>query len=163
MTAMTPRDAALLKEREDDFDNFYTALIPTLVEFMGRMGIEPSREVLKSAVQFAPHLDSALSSITWQSDQERNWLLLRVGQFVGEYFVQKYQGCWYVNTIPDSRYFARYVVGRFARLGSTLPMLDPFQVAQAFVDSPPPRSLRTLLDSVDVELIGSRTPPPLNG
>ena len=30
-------------------------------------------------------------------------------------------------------------------------MLDPFQVAQAFVDSPLPGSLQTLLDAVDVE------------
>ncbi len=149
---MTPEDNELLKKRIDGFDEFYEALIPSLVEFVELMGIQPAHEVLRNAVSFAPLLDKALESMAFADHQERNWLLLRVGQFIGEYFVQKYSGCWYVNQIPDSRYFGRYVVGQFASLGNMAPMLDPFQVAQCFVDRSVPRALVSILNDVDAEL-----------
>ncbi|MFZ6875764.1 hypothetical protein ACO0LF_27160 [Undibacterium sp. Di27W] len=150
---MKPEDIELLNKRKDGLDEFYEGLIPTLVEFVGLMGIQPAHEVLKNAGMFANYLDSALQNMVIADNDDRTWLMLRVGQFIGEYFVQKYSGCWYVNDIENSRYFARYVVGKFASLKNMNPMLDPFQIAQTFVDSPAPRKLEDLLNEVDAELL----------
>jgi hypothetical protein len=144
--------ATLLQKRKGEFEDFYKGLIPALVEFVGRLGVQPSHEVLNQAVGFAPHLESALKDLKVEDEQDRIWLLTRIGYFVGEYFAQKHGGCWYVNEIEGSRYFARYVVGRFARLKNPASMLDPFEVARVFVDTPPPRHLQGLLSEVDGEL-----------
>lgn len=149
---MTPDELILLENRKAGFQDFYKALILTLVEFVGAMGIQPAHEVLKNAVNFAPYLDRALQNMVVANEKERAWLLFRVGQFIGEYFAQKYSGCWYVNEIASSRYFGRYVVGQFASLKSMAPMLDPFQVAQAYVDAPLPRHMEALLKEVDEAL-----------
>lgn len=149
---MVSEENSLLEKRKAGFDEFYQALIPSLVEFVEKMGISSAHEVLKHAAQFAPNLDHALQDVAVADDQDRSWLLLRMGYFIGEYFAQKYGGCWYVNEIHGSRYFARYVVGQFSRLGNAALMLDPFQIAQSYVESRAPRQLEKLLAEVDAEL-----------
>jgi hypothetical protein len=149
---MHSNDALVLEKRKSEFDDFYKGLIPALVEFVDRMGIRPAHEVLNHAVQYAPHLASALRDMTVDDEQDRIWLLTRMGYFIGEYFAQKYGGCWYVNDIAGSRYFARFVVGQFARLGKPGVMLDPFEVAQAYVDTKAPRQLDMLLSEVETQL-----------
>ncbi|WP_175773480.1 hypothetical protein [Paraburkholderia phenazinium] len=141
-----------LESRKAGFEQFYKELMPVLVDFVGKMGISPAHEVLRHAGQFVPLLSNALQSVPVENAEDRLWLLVRMSYFIGEYFAQKYGGCWYVNECPDSRYFGRYVVGRFAGLDTDLPMLDPSQVAQAYVDEPVPRDLEKLLAAVDAEL-----------
>lgn len=155
---MTSEESRLLEKRRIGFDDFYKELIPALVEFVGRMGISPAHEVLKNAVLFAPDLDLALQNLEVTDEQDKVWLLTRMGYFVGEYFAQKYAGCWYLNEIAGSRYFGRYVVGQFDKLSSPTLTVDPFQVAQAYVEATPPRRLQGLLAEVDVAL-GSALPP----
>jgi hypothetical protein len=149
---MTPEEMLLLEKRKAGLDQFYQELMPVLVDFVGKLGINPAHGVLEHAGQFAPLLDQALQSMAVAGEQDRAWLLTRMGYFVGEYFVQKYGGCWYVNEIQGSRYFGRYVVGRFARLNNSIPMLDPFPIAQDYVDAPVPRHLVKTLAEVEAEL-----------
>jgi hypothetical protein len=144
--------AALIQKRKGEFEDFYKGLIPALVEFVDRLGVQPAHEVLNQPVAFAPHLEKALKDIKAEGDEDRIWLLTRVGYFVGEYFAEKYGGSWYVNEIEGSQSVGRYVVGRFAALKNLGSMLDPFEVAKVFVDTPPPRDLQQLLSEVDVEL-----------
>ncbi|MGN8064571.1 hypothetical protein ACTJK4_23180 [Ralstonia sp. 22111] len=150
---MTSEEMLLLEKRRAGFQQFYQELMPVLVDFAEKLGISPAHEILRHADQFVPYLDKALQSMAVADAQDRSWLLTRMGYFIGEYFVQKYGGCWYVNDIQGSRYFGRYVVGRFARLNSSTPMLDPFLVAQDYVDAPVPRYLEKCLTEVDVELV----------
>ena len=103
------------------------------------------REVLRAAVQFVPPLDRALQDVGVASAEDRTWLLTHVGYFIGEYFVQKYGGCWSVSEAQDSKFFARCVVGQFAKLG-TAAVFDPFDVAKDYVDAPAPRHLEQLLN-----------------
>jgi hypothetical protein len=152
---MKPEEISLLEKRKAGFDQFYNELVPTLVEFVGQMGINPAHEVLRSAAQFVQPMNSALQSMVVADEQDRMWLLTRLGYFLGEYFSQKYGGCWYVNEIPNSRYFARYVVGKFTNLPNPELMLDPFQIAQTYVISEIPRQLTKLLVEVDAELSGA--------
>jgi len=141
-----------VEKRKGEFEAFYNGLIPSLVEFVDRLGIKPAHEVLNHAIQFAPHLNAALRELRIENEQDRIWLLTRVGYFVGEYFAQKHGGCWYVNDLEGSRYFGRYVVGRFTSFQKATLMLDPFELANRYVDSPPPRHLEQLLEEVDAEL-----------
>ncbi|MGE8453063.1 MAG: hypothetical protein ACN6OP_21085 [Pseudomonadales bacterium] len=143
----------MLEKRKSEFDLFYKELIPALVEFVGRLGIQPAHGVLNHAVQYAPYLTSALRDMTVDDEQDRTWFLTRMGYFIGEYFAQKYGGCWYVNDAEGSRYFARFVVGRFARIGKPDVMIDPFEIAQAYVDVKAPRQLDALLSEVEAHLI----------
>ncbi|KAF0813616.1 hypothetical protein IGB42_01967 [Andreprevotia sp. IGB-42] len=155
---MTPEEAELVRKRKSGFDEFYRALVPALVDFIGRMGVNPAHEVLKHADQFSLCLDDALQSMAVADDQDRAWLLTHIGYFIGEYFVQKYSGCWYVNEISGSRYLGRYVVGQFAALENAKLMLDPFEIAQTYVDETIPRQLERLLKEVDAELVGGVSP-----
>ena len=150
---MTSEEKLLLEKRNAGFQQFYQELMPVLVDFIENLGIKPAHEVLKHAGQFVPHLDQALQAMAVADEQDRIWLLTRMAYFIGEYFVQRYGGCWYVNEIQGSRYFGRYVVGRFARLDSAIPMLDPFLVAQDYVNTPIPRHLEKLLAKVDADLV----------
>jgi hypothetical protein len=135
---------------------YYKGLIPALVEFVGNLGIRPAHEVLRQATQYAPRLDQALLNMTVADPRDRIWLLTRMGYFIGKYFLQKYSGSWFVDEIPGSRYFGRYVVGRYARIKAIGTMLDPFQIAQTYVDTPAPRHLESLLNAVDAELVATR-------
>jgi hypothetical protein len=61
-------------------------------------------------------------------------------------------GAWFLNESPESRYFLDYVVGRFPGLQNANALVNPFEVAHAFVSSSPPRDLAGLVDQVEGEL-----------
>lgn len=153
---MTTEDMLLLQKRKSEFTGFYEELLPALVDFMGRIGIQPSHEVLKHAVQFEPYVSQATAHLVIDSEDDRTWLVARMGYFIGEYFVPKYSGCWYVNEIPGSRYFARFIVGKFNIQSQRALMLDPFEVASAYISEPAPRGLGKLLAEVERELFELR-------
>ncbi len=145
-------EMTLLEKRKAGFDMFYRELVPALVDFVAKMGINPAHEVLKNAVQFAPYLDRALQGMAMANKQNELWLLTRLGYFIGEYYVQKYGGCWYLNEVQGSRYFGRYVVGKFTSLNNPALMLDPFQVSREYTEQQTPRKLEQLLTEVDTEI-----------
>ena len=123
---------AVLEQRQAELEDFYKGLLPALVDFVDRLGIRPAHEVLNHAQQFAPHVETALRDLPLADEDDRAWLLTRVAYFVGEFFVQKHQGCWYVNDVNDvkgSRYFAKYVVGRFPRAPNSGTMTQPASAA----------------------------------
>ncbi|MYM27194.1 hypothetical protein GTP58_02525 [Duganella sp. CY15W] len=96
---MTSEESLLLKNRQNEFSAFYADLLPSLVDFIGRIGIQPAHEVLKTAVQFKALVSQATESFSIDSEEDRIWLVTRLGYYIGEYFVQKHSGCWYVNEI----------------------------------------------------------------
>jgi len=153
---MTAEEARLINRRKADFGKFYSELLPALVDFVEKMGITPAHEVLKQANQYVPYLERALQNMAVGDEADRVWLVTRLGFFVGEYFVQKYGGCWYVNDISGSTYCGRYVVGQFSTLNNSALMLDPFEIAQAYVNEPMPRTLARLLEEVDSELASAK-------
>jgi hypothetical protein len=149
---LTPDETRVLQKRKDGFEEFYEQMMPTLVDFMKRLELEPSHEVLLQAEVFLPKLSQTLEPMKVEGPEDRIWLITRLGYFVGEYCVQKYSGCWFVNDIVDSSYFGRYVVGQFARLKNQNAMVDPFLVAQEYVDTRH-APLIQLVQEVDSELI----------
>ncbi len=142
----------LLKKRNDGFDDFYDSMLSGLVEFVDVLGISPPHEVLKHAVQFVPLVAQATHQMPVESGDHKVWFVTRMTYFVGEVFVQKFGGCWFVNDAPESRYFARYVVGQFKRDAKSSAMIDPYEIALAYVDGALPRDLEALLGEVEVAL-----------
>lgn len=85
----------------------------------------------------------------------RAWIVARMGYLIGEWLVQRFGGCWFVNDIPDSRYFARYGAGRFARIRNQNATVDPMAVADAYVSEPPGRSLTATLRKLEANLLAA--------
>ena len=139
--------------RQAKFGDFYEGVLSALVDFVERLEIRPAHDVLNHAYEFLPLIDAALSVLEVQSDDDRIWLIERLGYFIGEYFVQRHGGSWYVEDRASSRFYSRYVVGRFSALQGSNRVVDPFFVATTYADTPRPRSLRSLVDEVESEIV----------
>ena len=151
MRQQTSDERELLDNRTRNFDAFLEERMPVLTEFMSVLALPEPALVLVDAERYLPPLDTWLLRQTI-SDEHRVWLLTRVGYFVGEYFVQMLSGYWLVNEYPETRTFARYVVGGFSKISNCKAMLDPFEVADACLSEPPGRSLIKVLAEVEREL-----------
>lgn len=150
MRPLTTSETELLSARKAGFPSFHSERLPVLVNFFTDLGVENPALVLNQAEDFVPALDTLL--VTEEiAPEDYSWIGARLGYFLGEYFLQRHSGCWFVNDVPDSRYFARYVVGRFFGFGANV-MLDPFHAATTFLGTPPPRSLKSLISEIQVEL-----------
>ena len=82
------------------------------MSFVERLGIQPAHEVLNNAAEYLPYIDAAMRTIAIR-DESWQWVKSMLGYFIGEYFVQSYAGCWYVETRPESPHFCRTMVGGF--------------------------------------------------
>jgi hypothetical protein len=151
MRQLTPDEQELLDSRKRNFEAFLEERMPVLAHFMEVLALPEPALVLVDAERYLPPLDQWLQRQTI-SDEHRVWLLTRVGYFVGEYFVQMLSGYWLVNEYPETRTFARYVVGGFSKISNSRAMLDPFEVADECLAEPPGRSLIRLLSEVEQEL-----------
>lgn len=155
---MPSQQAATPVERQARFDNFYAELAPVLIDFIDALGIEPAQEVLRQAGDYLPYVDKALQDMAIADEEDRKWLLVRMMYYVGEYFAQQYGGYWFVNETPGSRMFGRCVVGKFRSFPNCALMVDPFEIASAYVDLPCPRVLGQLVAEVEMGLAGTGGP-----
>ncbi|SHH03865.1 hypothetical protein [Massilia sp. CF038] len=153
---MPLQQAATPVERQTRFDLFHAELAPVLVDFIDVLGIEPPREVLTQAVQYLPYVERALRDMAIADAEDRSWLLARMMYFIGEYFAQRYSGHWFVNETPGSALFGRCVVGKFRLHGAN--MIDPLELASAYVDLPCPRNLADLVNDVEQAMQGPARP-----
>ena len=149
---MPSQQAATSFERQASFDHFHAELAPVLVDFIDALGIAPAQEVLRQAGHFLPYVEQALSEMAIADAEDRDWLLVRMTYFVGEYFAQQYGGVWLIDETAGSRSFGRCVVGKFSNGGRTV---DPLAIASAYVDLPCPRPLAALVAEGEASLAGS--------
>lgn len=152
---MPSQQAATPVERQAKFDHFHAELAPVLIDFIDALGIEPAHEVLRQAGDYLPYVERALSEMAIADAEDRNWLLVRMMYFIGEYFAQQYGGYWYVNESAGSHLFGRCVVGKFGKFANGALMIDPFEIASTYVDLPCPRPLGGLVAAVESGLIGA--------
>ncbi len=125
-----------------------------LVHFMEVLALPESGLVLVHAERYLPPLDQWLQQQTI-SDDHRAWLGARVTCFVSEYFAQMLNGYWLVNKYPDTRRFARYIIGGFSKIPNSNAMLGLFSIADECLNEPPGRSLIRLLAEGEQELMKS--------
>ena len=152
---MPSQQAVTPVERQATFAHFHAELAPVLVDFIDALGIEPPQEVLTQAGHYLPYVDKALADMAIADADDRSWLLVRMMYFIGEYFAQQYGGCWYIDETPGSRLLGRCVVGKFSRYAKGALVVDPFEIATAYVDAPCPRQLSPLVAAAEVGVIGS--------
>ena len=151
MRQLTEAEQMEIDRRNSHFDRFLDERMPVLKDFMERLELPNPAMVLVEAELYLPSVDQ------WMKDQvvtsnDRAWILTRIGYFIGELLVQRFSGCWFVNDTPDSRFFGRYVVGKFCSPNSRNAMVDPFHVADAYLSHPPARSLTDIIRQVEAEL-----------
>lgn len=151
---MSSQQAVTPVERQATFDHFYAELAPVLVDFIDALGIEPPQEVLTQAGHYLPYVEKALAEMAIADADDRSWLLVRMMYFVGEYFAQQYGGYWYVEETPGSRLFGHCVVGKFSKFAKGELVIDPFEIATAYVDGPCPRQLSPLVAAVEAGIVG---------
>lgn len=150
MRKLRKDEKLLLKRRQEEFENFYSEMMPVLTDFLERLNLNNPALVLRNAEAYLESIDSFLKNQI--IEEERLWILLRIGYYIGEFFVQKYSGCWFLNEIPDSRYFGRYVVGKFACLKNMSIMIDPFHIADEYLNEAKGRSLKKAISEVSKEI-----------
>lgn len=154
MRQLTTSENETIANRRASFGAFLEGRMSILSEFMELLELPEPTMVLVEAENYLPALDKWLTSQAIDKS-DREWLLLRLGYFVGEYLVQRLGGAWFLNETPDTRYFSRYVVGRFSRVENGNAIADPLSVAADCIDSPPGRSIARLLESVEKEITGA--------
>ena len=133
-------DTELLAQRLAGFAVFKAERLPVLHQFVEAIGGENAYEVLNTPAKFMPLLERSFNSLVVE-DHNRVWLITRIGYFIGEYLLAAYDGCWQVDQDPRSTAYARYVVGDFSCAPLPGLSVDPFAIAQRYVDGPLPRSL----------------------
>ena len=149
---MTPEQRALLAQRQSTFREFEAERLPALIGFLETIGIEPAKHVSANPAAYLPYLTKVLRDMRCESDRERTVLSARVSEYIGEYFVQRLGGRWFVNDTTDSPTFARFVVGQFTMAPGSPLCIDPFEIGMAFARQPKPRELTALLASVEAQL-----------
>jgi hypothetical protein len=92
MHGLTEDERNLIARRRDGFEQFLAERMPALSEFMASLELPEPELVLVDAESFLAPLDQWLAIQTIEAD-DRDWLLKRIGYYVGEYLVQQLAGC----------------------------------------------------------------------
>jgi hypothetical protein len=153
MRTLTIEEERELAGRREKFKAFLAERLPVLTEFMQFLQLRDASLVLVTAEKFLSPLEHWMKAQVVQTE-DRVWILTRLGYFIGEYLVQRHGGCWFLNELPHSRYFGRYVVGRFCNAQNENAMVDPFVVADAYLAERPGVTLSGLLAEVEDEILG---------
>lgn len=152
MRALSPEETETLRVRKAGFERFAAERLPVLRDFAAALGLSEPARIAFDPAAFLPTVDAFMKHQVVEPD-DYGWIMARLAYFVGDCLVQSFSGCWFVNEIPESRTFLRYVVGRFARIENTAAMVDPFEVVRGYLIEPPGRDLRRLLGEVRTELL----------
>jgi hypothetical protein len=134
--------------RKAEFDQFLEERMPVLHEFGMNLGYDPAN-FLQQPHLYVERLSEWLADEAIE-DEDRIWILARIGYFIGEVFLSEMGGAWMVCDREDSPFYGHYVVGQF--LGSEA-VIVPFAAADELVNSPPPRSLAAAIGQMKSALI----------
>lgn len=148
---LTPEEETLRAKRLERLPMFLEERMPVLADFAERLELPRPTMIVADPHAYVPAVGAFMRDQTISAD-DRAWILTRLGYLLGELLIQRLGGHWFLNEIPDSRYFLRYVVGRFTRAKNLNAMVDPFEVADQFLRQPPGRDLTALADEVEREI-----------
>jgi hypothetical protein len=151
MRELTDQEKAERDRRRSGFNGFVSERMPVLADFAQALDLSNPPMIVADPGLYLLSIDEFMRDQVVERD-DRVWMLTRLGYFIGEVLVQRLGGCWFLNEIPDSRYFLRYVVGKFSGVGNPNAMIEPFQVAEALLAEPPGRSLSDIIGEVEAEL-----------
>lgn len=145
---MSPEEVHARQHRLTDFAQEGEQL---LLEFAQASQLESHASVLQKAKACAKLLqvvDAQLAD-AYLEEEDRTWLVPRLGYAIGQYFILDYNSNWGVNTQPDSPQYGHYVVlVPSPSDASKVYPVDPFEAAYEYVYQEPDRDLLSLLDEM---------------
>lgn len=142
----------LLAKRRDNFEKFLAERMSVLAEFAKTLGFENPNYIVASPSAYLSDIDCFMKNqiIT---DDDKVWIKVRLGYYIGELFIEKFGGCWFINELPNTRFFLRYVVGKFTHFENQNIMFDPFEVIETYLNLPVGRSLENLILEIENEIL----------
>jgi hypothetical protein len=149
---VTNEQRELMERRRAGFDQWLAERLPVLHHFAAALELPTPSLIVAEPERYLPPIDAWLRDQVIESD-DWVWIVTRVGYFIGEVLIHRFGGCWLVCDAPDSRFFARHVVGRLHRVSNPAAITDPFEIATAYLKQPPGRSLVAILEEVCAELL----------
>lgn len=153
MQQLTEEQRALRDKRLEKLSAFLSERMPVLADFAERLELQNAASIVIDPERFLPSIGLWMRNQVIADEDDRVWIVTRLGYFIGELLIQRMGGgAWFLNESPESRYFLDYVVGRFPGLQNPNALVNPFEVADAFVGSSPPRDLTGLVEQVEGEL-----------
>lgn len=151
MRDLTPEETATLDDRWKNFQAFVSLIRPAIEEFIRLvMAVDP-KPYLEDFEKLLLALEQGLrdEDLSRLSDDDRLWLQVRIGYIIGELLSQRFEAMWHICEDPQSKFFLRYVLGYFKRGVKKGLILDPIEAAGVYLETPPPRSLLAVLDSIE--------------
>ena len=103
-----------------------------LVDFANRLGLAEPGSITTDPDRHLKPIGDFMQNQTI-TEEDRVWIHTRLGYFIGEVLVHRFDGQWSLNEMPDSRYFLHYVVGSFGARRNAAAMVAPFEVADYFL------------------------------
>lgn len=152
MRRLTETEQRTLDRRRREFAVFIEEMEPVLSDFVDRLGLPNPKTAATASEAFLEPIDAFMGNQVISND-DRVWIVTRLGYLIGQILNQRLGGTWLVNDNPNSLLFLRYVVGRFERVKNPQATVDPFDVATAFVSQPPGRSLSGIISEVEQECL----------
>jgi hypothetical protein len=150
MRKLTPEETLTLEDRWKNYGAFLKDIRPAVEEFIRLVGHNPD-PYIQDFEKFLPALEDWLrdQDVNHLSEDDWLWLQVQIGYFIGELLSQRFDAMWIICEDPESKFFLRYVLGYFKHGVKKGLILDPIEVAGVYLESPPPRSLLAVLDSID--------------
>ncbi len=142
-----------IEKQKERFDSFREERMPVLHDFSQKLGFQNPHEILINPEAFLEPVSN------WLADQEiseeaLNWIVVRIGYFLGELFVEKHDGCWSICEAPSSRYYGHYVVGEFSTFSNPNALFAPMEAAFELAKEPKGRSLSSIVSEIEGALSG---------
>lgn len=150
--SLSIEEESLRQRRLRELPGFLEDRVQVLIDFATRLNLPEPESIVSDPLRHLAAL-SAFMEDQVVAEDDRIWILTRIGYFVGELLARRFRGRWFLNEIPDSRYFLHYVVGKFEHLKNPHAMAAPFEVADYFVSLPPRRDLSALVHEVESALV----------
>lgn len=149
---LTVEEETLRAKRLERMSSFIDERLPVLIDFAEGIELAMPVTIVRDPWRYLSGIAEFLRNQVITDDEDRIWIVTRLGYYIGELLIQKFGGVWFLNEIPDSPHFLEYVVGRFARASNPHALVAPFAVADYFGRQDIGRDLDGLLREIATEL-----------
>lgn len=153
---MTDLDAAqLCAQRVRGLADWRTESRDMVVHLGELLGFDPPEEFADQPRLGLATMDELLAHehVVDLSTSDDVQLFTQVMYYLAEYVIRKFNGEWTVDTDADSPTFARYLVTCHAPDDDLTVSVDIAEHVHAFLRQPAPRSLLTLVITVEREIV----------
>ena len=130
------------------FDEFLGQRHNTLAQFAKQLGLSDAEGFAKQPERYIEIISDALSAPVIEPTKKLA-IATNLGYFIGEIFINRYDGEWTLCDDDSSSLYCHYLVNRFSAPAQETAQFSPMSAAIQFADMPPPRSLSNLLDIID--------------